>query len=57
MTVYPIIFNVGPLQITGYGIMMMIGFLMGGWLIGLELKRRGLRDSQQQQDQRENRAT
>ena len=30
MTVYPIIFNVGPLQITGYGIMMMIGFLMGG---------------------------
>jgi phosphatidylglycerol:prolipoprotein diacylglycerol transferase len=44
MTVYPIIFNVGPLQITGYGIMMMIGFLMGGWLIGLELKRRGLRE-------------
>jgi len=44
MTVYPIIFDVGPLQITGYGIMMMIGFLMGGWLIGLELKRRGLRE-------------
>ena len=43
MTVYPIIFDVGPLQITGYGLMMMIGFLMGGWLIGLELKRRGLR--------------
>jgi phosphatidylglycerol:prolipoprotein diacylglycerol transferase len=44
MTVYPIIFNVGPLQITGYGIMMMVGFLMGGWLIGLELRRRGLRE-------------
>jgi len=44
MTVYPIIFNIGPLQITGYGIMMMIGFLMGGWLIGLELRRRGLRE-------------
>ena len=44
MTVYPIIFNVGPLEITGYGIMMMIGFLMAGWLIGLELKRRGLRE-------------
>lgn len=44
MTVYPIIFSVGPLQITGYGIMMMIGFLMGGWLIGLELRRRGLRE-------------
>lgn len=44
MTIYPIIFNLGPLRITGYGIMMMVGFLVGGWLIGLELKRRGLRE-------------
>ena len=44
MTIYPIIFSVGPLQITGYGIMMMIGFLMGGWLIGQELKRRGWKE-------------
>ncbi len=43
MTVYPFAFNLGPLQITGYGIMMMVGFIMGGWLIGLELRRRGLR--------------
>jgi phosphatidylglycerol:prolipoprotein diacylglycerol transferase len=41
MTVYPFILHVGPITITGYGIMMMVGFLAGGWLIGLELKRRG----------------
>lgn len=44
MDVYPFIIHLGPLEITGYGIMMMVGFLMGGWLIGLELKRRGLRE-------------
>ncbi len=41
MTVYPFVLHLGPLTITGYGIMMMIGFLIGGWLISLELKRRG----------------
>jgi phosphatidylglycerol:prolipoprotein diacylglycerol transferase len=40
MTVYPFILHFGPITITGYGIMMMVGFLVGGWLIGLELKRR-----------------
>jgi phosphatidylglycerol:prolipoprotein diacylglycerol transferase len=44
MTVYPFIIRLGPLEITGYGIMMMVAFLMGGWLIGLELRRRGLAD-------------
>ncbi len=42
-TVYPLVFKLGPLEITGYGIMMMAGFMLGGWLIDLELKRRGLR--------------
>jgi phosphatidylglycerol:prolipoprotein diacylglycerol transferase len=42
MTVYPFIIHLGPLEITGYGLMMMVAFLMGGWLITLELKRRGL---------------
>jgi phosphatidylglycerol:prolipoprotein diacylglycerol transferase len=42
MNVYPLIFRLGPLEITGYGIMMMVGFLTGGWLIALELRRRGL---------------
>ncbi len=34
--------HLGPVEITGYGIMMMAGFLVGGWLIALELERRGL---------------
>lgn len=42
MNVYPLVFHLGPLEITGYGIMMMVGFLVGGWLISLELRRRGL---------------
>lgn len=44
MNVYPFIINLGPLEVTGYGIMMMLGFLMGGWLITLELRRRQLRE-------------
>jgi len=44
MDVYPFIIHLGRLEVTGYGIMMMVGFLMGGWLIGLELKRQGLRE-------------
>ncbi|HET6580003.1 MAG TPA: prolipoprotein diacylglyceryl transferase [Gemmatimonadales bacterium] len=42
MTIYPFKFALGPLEITGYGLMMMVAFLMGGWLIALELRRRGL---------------
>jgi phosphatidylglycerol:prolipoprotein diacylglycerol transferase len=42
MPVYPFNLQVGPLAITGYGIMMMVGFLVGGWLIALELERRHL---------------
>jgi len=42
MTVYPFILHLGSFEVTGYGLMMMVAFLMGGWLIGLELKRRGL---------------
>jgi phosphatidylglycerol:prolipoprotein diacylglycerol transferase len=40
-TVYPFNLHIGPFNITGYGIMMMVGFLMGGWLIDRELRRRG----------------
>jgi phosphatidylglycerol---prolipoprotein diacylglyceryl transferase len=42
MTVYPFVLHLGSFEITGYGLMMMVAFLMGGWLIGLELRRRGL---------------
>ncbi|MEO8293900.1 MAG: prolipoprotein diacylglyceryl transferase [Gemmatimonadota bacterium] len=44
MDVYPFILKLGPLEITGYGIMMMVGFLAGGWLMTLELRRRGFRE-------------
>jgi len=43
MTIYPLILKLGPVEITGYGVMMMVGFLTGGWLIKLELERRGFR--------------
>jgi phosphatidylglycerol:prolipoprotein diacylglycerol transferase len=42
MTIHPFKFPLGPLEITGYGIMMMVAFLAGGWLVTLELRRRGL---------------
>lgn len=42
MPIYPFNIHLGPVEVTGYGIMMMVGFLMGGWLIALELGRRGL---------------
>ncbi len=42
MPVYPFNIQLGPLEVTGYGIMMMAAFLMGGWLIALELERRSL---------------
>jgi phosphatidylglycerol:prolipoprotein diacylglycerol transferase len=41
MTIYPLLIHLGPLEITGYGLMMMVAFLMGGWLVSLELRRRG----------------
>ncbi|HET8622688.1 MAG TPA: prolipoprotein diacylglyceryl transferase [Gemmatimonadales bacterium] len=44
MTVYPLIIRLGSFEITGYGIMMMVAFLVGGWLVGLELRRRALRE-------------
>lgn len=33
MTVYPLVFNIGPLEVTGFGIMMMLGFFTAGWVI------------------------
>ena len=40
-TAYPFNLQILGLNITGYGIMMMVGFLVGGWLIDQELRRRG----------------
>jgi phosphatidylglycerol:prolipoprotein diacylglycerol transferase len=42
MTVYPFTLSLGPIEITGYGLMMMVGFLMAGWAIQIDLRQRGL---------------
>lgn len=44
MTVYPLVLHLGPLTITGYGIMMMVAFLVAGWVMQRELKRRRLKE-------------
>lgn len=44
MTIYPFIIHLGPLEITGYGLMLMVAFLMGGWLIARQLRENGLRE-------------
>jgi phosphatidylglycerol---prolipoprotein diacylglyceryl transferase len=44
MTVYPFIVHLGPLEITGYGLMLMVAFLMGGWLIARQLREHQLRE-------------
>src|SRR2546427_11273662 len=42
MTVYPFTIHLGPLELTGYGLMMMVAFLMAGWAIQLDVRDRGL---------------
>src|SRR5437763_13585331 len=44
MTIYPLKFVLGPLTITGYGIMMMVAFLMAGWAIQVDLRRRTMNE-------------
>jgi phosphatidylglycerol:prolipoprotein diacylglycerol transferase len=44
MNVYPLEFPIGPLEVTGYGLMLMVAFLMGGWLIALQLRQAGLKE-------------
>jgi len=42
ITVYPFQLQLGPFAITGYGLMMMVAFLMAGWAMQLDLRGRGL---------------
>jgi phosphatidylglycerol:prolipoprotein diacylglycerol transferase len=44
MTIYPLTFQLGFLELTGYGLMMMVGFLMAGWVLQRELRRRELNE-------------
>ncbi len=41
MTVYPFVIKLGGFTITGYGLMMMVAFLMSGWVFAKSLERRG----------------
>ncbi|MDH5195974.1 MAG: prolipoprotein diacylglyceryl transferase, partial [Gemmatimonadota bacterium] len=41
-TVYPLTFSLFGFEITGFGILMMLAFLVAGWVMQLELQRRGL---------------
>jgi phosphatidylglycerol---prolipoprotein diacylglyceryl transferase len=44
MTVYPLEFRFGPLNLTGYGLMMMVGFLVAGWVIQRDLRQRRMNE-------------
>jgi len=39
---YPFLLEIGPIRIASYGVMMAIGFLVGGYVFRKELGRRGL---------------
>jgi phosphatidylglycerol:prolipoprotein diacylglycerol transferase len=45
MTVYPLVFNIGPLEVTGFGIMMMLGFFTAGWVIQKALIAKEMNDA------------
>ena len=44
MTIYPFVLQIGPIALTGYGLMMMAAFLIAGWAMQLELRRRRLNE-------------
>jgi len=44
MNVYPLVIHLGPIEITGYGLMLMVGFLVGGWTIQRQLRSRGFNE-------------
>jgi phosphatidylglycerol:prolipoprotein diacylglycerol transferase len=43
MQMEPVILRLGPLEISGFGLLMLAGFLAATWVIRRELLRRGLR--------------
>ena len=45
MPMYPVIFEIGGFTVTGYGLMVMIAFVVGAWLMGVQLERRALNKS------------
>jgi phosphatidylglycerol:prolipoprotein diacylglycerol transferase len=43
--VYPILFRIGSLEVTSFGVMVALGALVGLWMLRRELVRRGLPES------------
>ena len=42
---YPVVFEIGGFTITGYGLMVLVAFVVGAWLTTIQLRRRGLDES------------
>lgn len=40
---FPVLFRIGGFTVTSFGLMMLLSFLVGGWLLSRELARRELR--------------
>jgi phosphatidylglycerol---prolipoprotein diacylglyceryl transferase len=38
----PVLFSIGSLKVYSYGLMLGLSFLLGAWVLGKELKRKGL---------------
>ncbi|MDL1894159.1 prolipoprotein diacylglyceryl transferase, partial [Sphingobacteriales bacterium CHB3] len=38
----PILFEIGPVKVYSYGLMLGIGFLIGSYILSLEFKRKGI---------------
>src|SRR3989304_2698235 len=45
---HPIIFQIGPFALRYYGLMYALAALVGGWLLGKEVRRKGIRLSDDQ---------
>ena len=39
---YPVLFRIGTFEVTSFGALVAIGALVGLWLLGRELRHRGL---------------
>lgn len=38
---YPVLFRIGDFEVTSFGVMMALAFLVGGWILSKELERKG----------------
>lgn len=42
---YPVLFRIGGFEVTSFGVLVMVGALVGLWILGRELRRSGLPES------------